>query len=65
MINTIISIGYMGIKNCYLNTPIEEAKSRHFEVSHAGTEYCGPSECECPIDVIEFVDEFGAYEIWE
>jgi len=56
--NKLISIGYIGLKRCYLNIPLEEAKRRYQE-----------DEEEVPdTDIIyefEFDDEFCAYDVYE
>lgn len=39
--------------------------ARHINEKHSWNEYSNPTDCECPVSVIEFDDEFGAYEIWE
>ena len=54
--NKLISIGYIGLKRCYLNISLEEAKRRYQE-----------EEEEMPHDIseFEFEDEFCAYAVYE
>lgn len=61
--NKLISIGYLGIKYCYLNVDEDEAIRRYcFTNNISEVEF---KEQEIRIDTIEFEDEFSAYEIWE
>lgn len=56
-LNHLIVIGYMGIKRCYLNISLEEARDRYFQ-----------SEGDVPsfelIDEFDFEDEFCAYDAY-
>ncbi len=54
--NKLISIGYIGLKRCYLNISLEEAKRRYQE-----------DEEEIPDNIyeFEFEDEFCAYDVYE
>lgn len=57
--NMIVSIGYTGIKRCYLNIPVEEAIERY--MAENDVEDMAGVDCE----VISFHDAFGAYEVSE
>lgn len=52
----MICIGYIGIKKCYIDVTIEEAKKRYIETT-------GEEEEE-RFDIFGFDDEFDAYEVW-
>lgn len=62
MMNTIIEIGYLGMKRCYLNLTEEEAVKRYCESEDTPKEDVYADEL---IDTITFEDEFVAYSIWE
>ena len=57
--NTLITIGYIGCKQAYLNVPIEEAKARY-----RASDGLEPDEEIDPslIDEFTFIDEFQTYE---
>lgn len=59
--NTIITIGFIGIKRGYLNISLDEAKERYSKVEGFSIEDIDKGI----IDIIEFEDEFGVYDIWE
>lgn len=61
--NTIISIGYIGIKRCYLNISKDEAIERYCKSENMAKEEFEDSDLEP--EEINFVDEFSAYEIFE
>lgn len=56
--HTLIVIGYMGIKRCYLDITLDEAKRRFTE-----------KEEELPSDEyifqFDFKDEFECYDVWK
>jgi hypothetical protein len=60
--NKLICIGVTGIKSCYLNVTMEEAVKRFAAESGSSEEDVWDIE---PIEVIDFNDRFGAYDIWE
>ena len=60
--NKLISIGYIGIKKCYLNITEEEAIRRYCKTENITRQKF--DEDNISIFTIEFKDEFGAYEIW-
>lgn len=61
MSNWIVTIGFLGVKRCYLNIDEEEAKRRYKEY-----ENCSDEDLEnVDIEIINFDEEFGAYDIWE
>lgn len=57
MLNTLIVIGWRTSKHCYLNTTKQEAIERY-----ASSEKEYPTEDM--IKVVEFEDEFQAYDVW-
>lgn len=57
MTNRLIVIGEIGMKRAYLNVPQEEAIRRYREAH--------PDETRITVQLVEFEDEFEAYEIWE
>lgn len=61
MKNKVISIGWLGLKRCYLNIEKDEAIRRYCESEHINANDFD----EDSIDIIEFEDEFGAYSIYE
>ena len=61
--NKIISIGYTGIKKCYLNLDEESAIARYCKSEGLKVECF--DEYDISIDTIYFDDEFGAYNIWD
>jgi hypothetical protein len=62
--NKIISIGYTGIKQCYLNVDEETAIARYCKSEGYTLEEFN-EDFDIDVDIIEFDDEFGAYSIWE
>jgi len=63
MKNKIISIGYIGLKRCYLNIEQKEAIERYCKSEMLTFQQF--EENDISIDIIEFDDEFGAYSIYE
>lgn len=63
MINKLISIGYLGIKRCFLNIDKNEAINRYCKSENITLENF--EQDDIPIDIIEFIDEFGAYSVYE
>ena len=55
--NKVISIGYMGVKRCYLNIGIEDAIERY--KASEGTDDIE----DVSLEVISFHDSFSAYDI--
>lgn len=57
--NTLITIGYLGCKNAYLNVPLEEAKARY-----RASDGLEPGEEIDPTLIEEFTfdDEFYTYD---
>ena len=76
--NTLISIGYLGGKKCYLNISVEEAIKRFckddgditpddFQKDKDGKICCyvqGTKQIKYHIYIFYFDDEFEAYDIW-
>lgn len=62
MKNKIISIGYLGLKRCYLNIEQKEAIERYCKSERLTLQQL--EEGDISIDIIEFDDEFGAYSIY-
>lgn len=61
MSNWIVSIGFTGIFNCYLNIDEDEAIRRYKKSENITDE-----EMEgITVNVIHFDEEFGAYEVWD
>lgn len=63
MKNTLISIGHLGIKKCFLNISEEEAIKRYCELDNITIEQF--EDYGISIYTIEFDDTFGAYDVWE
>jgi hypothetical protein len=61
--NKLISIGYLGIKRCYLNITEEQAIERYCKSEDITREKFNDDDIS--IDIIEFDNEFGAYCVWE
>lgn len=64
--NKLITIGYTGIKRCYLNVEMDEAIERFCKSE--GYVLMSLEEIKKEgvwVDTIEFDDEFGAYEIYD
>ena len=64
MSNIIISIGYIGLRKCYLNINKKEAIKRYCK-SEEITKEEFDNNFDIRIDSIEFEDEFECYDIWE
>lgn len=62
MKNKIITIGYIGLKRCYLNVDKEEAMNRYCLSENITREYLEVNDIS--IHETEFDDEFGAYDIY-
>jgi hypothetical protein len=54
--HTMVVIGWLGFKRVYLDVPPDEAVRRYRETEGGDP----PTD----IDVFEFTDEFGAYDVW-
>jgi len=63
IMNKLISIGWLGIKRCYLNITEEQAIERFCKSENVTREKF--DEDDISIDIIEFTDEFGAYSVYE
>jgi hypothetical protein len=63
MKNKIISIGYIGLKKCYLNIEESEAIQRYCISENITLEQF--KKDDIVISTTIFDDEFGAYEIFE
>lgn len=61
--NKLISIGYIGLKKCYLNTTEDEAIERYCKTENLTRQKF--DEEDISIFTIEFDDEFSAYEVWD
>jgi len=61
--NTLVCIGFTGIKECYLNISKEEAIKRYCETNKIVFESI--DSFNEPIFQMEFSDSFGAYSVWE
>lgn len=57
--NKIIEIGYIGSKRCYLNVDEQEAIIRYCE-----SENINISDFDLDVNILEFDDEFKAYDIF-
>lgn len=64
MKNTLISIGYLGIKRCYLNISLDEAIKR-FCISEECTKNEFDKQYAETVEIFDFVDEFNAYDVGE
>jgi hypothetical protein len=62
--NKIITIGYMGIKRCYLNISEEEAIERYCKSENLTKEEFN-KDTEINTKTIWFNEEFSAYDVWE
>jgi hypothetical protein len=64
--NKIISIGHLGERRVYLNTPMDEVIKK-FANSEYNWQLCSEEEISTYYDIIEFEfeNEFSAYHIWE
>ena len=58
MKHTLIIIGWMGSKKCYLDMSKEEAITRYNKNDNF-------EQFQTPLESIEFDDEFSVYDIWE
>lgn len=61
--NTLVIIGYIGSKSCYLNVPKEEALKRYCKEQNIDLEEM--DERAFIITMFQFEDEFQAYDVWE
>jgi hypothetical protein len=61
--NKLISIGFTGIKKCYLNITEEEAIRMYCLDENLSIEQF--NETEIPIDTFNFNIQFNAYDVWE
>ena len=62
--NSIISIGYLGVKKCYLNIDKEDAISRYCKSENITRKDFDKDE-PFVISDIRFNTEFAVYDIWE
>ena len=62
--NKMVSIGYMGIKRCYLNVDKDEAIRRFLESEGLSKDEFETIHGSYPVQEFEFDSEFGAYEVW-
>jgi len=64
MKNRLVAIGYVGIMKCYLNISDREAIQRYIKSEDISeTEF--ESNRDISFMIIEFDDEFQAYDVWE
>lgn len=63
--NTLIAIGYIGLHQCYLNISKEEAYARYIKEKPDYFISIENAEESGGLKVIEFEDEFHAYEVYE
>ena len=61
--NSLVTIGFIGSRNCYLNVDLEDAIERYIKDEDITEDEF--YEYETPFEEFEFEDEFTAYEIWE
>jgi len=61
--NKLITIGYLGQKQCYLNLTEDEAIKRYCQSEGMSIEEF--NENNIKINIIEFQDEFGSYDVYE
>lgn len=64
MENTIIAIGYIGIRKCYLNISEKEAIERYCKSEDIGPEHIIKDKNKY-ISTVTFKDEFQCYDVWE
>jgi hypothetical protein len=60
--NKLISIGFTGIKKCYLNITEEEAIKLYCIAENLSIEQF--NETKIPIDTFNFNIQFDAYDVW-
>lgn len=58
--HTLVVIGFMSCKRCYLDVPEQEARRRY--LASEGEDGLGGHET---VKILEFDDEFSAYDVWE
>lgn len=63
MKNKLIVIGYIGIKKCYLNVTWDKAVNRFCKDEGITLEKFYQSDLLTNTEIVEFEDEFGAYDI--
>ena len=63
--NTLVVIGWLGNKSCYLNVPREEAIQRYLEHNRPYAETREALEHHDKIQEFEFEDQFGAYDVFD
>jgi hypothetical protein len=61
--NKLISIGFTGIKKCYLNITEEEAIKLYCIDENLSIKQF--NENKIPIDTFNFNVQFNAYDVWE
>lgn len=61
--NSIVTIGYLGIQRCYLNISEDEAITRYCNSDNITREEF--NEMGYRILTINFEDEFECYDLWE
>lgn len=61
--NKLISIGYIGLRKCYLNITEEEAIERYCKTENLTRQKF--QEEDISVFTIEFDDEFSAYDVWK
>ena len=60
--HTLIVIGFMGMKRAYLDIAMDEAQRRFLQAEgYTQNELVVHSM----INIVEFEDEFGVYDVWE
>lgn len=62
--NTLISIGYIGLKRCYLNLTEDEAIERYCKFENM-TRNEFDENVNISVRIIQFDDEFSAYDVWD
>ena len=62
MKNRLISIGWLGLKKCYLNVDTDDAIERYCKSENMTREDFESEDIQ--IDEFDFDDEFDAYSVW-
>lgn len=61
--NNLITIGFIGLKRCYLNTTQDEAIDRYCKSENITRQEFDAADIS--VDNLDFNDEFSAYDTWE
>jgi len=61
--NNLITIGFIGLKRCYLNLTQDEAIDRYIKSENITRQEFDAADIS--VDNLDFNDEFSAYDTWE